>query len=133
MPAFSGCVLIVDDNALIRAALRVLLEENLGLVVCGEAADGSQAIEKARTLHPSLILMDVSMPGTNGVEAAWTIRKTMPGSRVILFTLYKDVIGKTLANACGVDLVLAKDEGAEGLTQMLRRYFDGDGGSPLAQ
>ena len=127
MSAFSGCVLIVDDNALIRAALRALLEENMGLHVCGEAADGTEAIEKARTLHPSLILMDVSMPRTNGVEAACTIRKAMPASRIILFTLYKDLIGQALARASGVDLVLSKGEGAEGLTRTLRQYLDGVG------
>lgn len=64
----SKAVLIVDDNAMVRAALRVFLEGSTRLRVCGEAADGTEAILKAKELRPGLILMDLSMPNMNGAE-----------------------------------------------------------------
>lgn len=112
-------VLIADDNLLVRAALRVFLEGSTGLKVCGEAADGTEAVLKAKELRPSLILMDLSMPNMNGIEAAWLIRQVLPKTRIVVFTLYSDRIGQMLAAKAGVDLVVPKTEGAAGLMKAL--------------
>lgn len=119
MADYSKSVLIVDDNLMVRAALRVFLEGSTGLKVCGEAADGMEAVLKAKQLRPGLILMDLSMPNMNGVEAAWLIRKALPDARIVVFTLYSDSFGRMLAAKAGVDLVVPKTEGAAGLMKAL--------------
>jgi two-component system nitrate/nitrite response regulator NarL len=116
-------VLIVDDNASIRFALRDFLAKTTRMRVCGEAADGLEAVMQANALAPDLILMDVSMPRMNGVEAASVIRKTMPDVRIVAFTLYPSVVGFSLARAAGVDIVVSKTDGAAGLMDALSSFF----------
>jgi DNA-binding NarL/FixJ family response regulator len=77
-------VLIVDDNELVRRALRDLVSNEAGCAVCGEAADGQQAFEKARELRPDLILLDLSMPATNGFELSKRIREELPSARILI-------------------------------------------------
>lgn len=87
--------------------------------ICGEAANGFEAVKIATERKPGLVLMDLSMPSMNGVEAASVIKKESPETRIIVFTLYKDSIGKAMAKAVGVDLVISKSEGASGLMAAL--------------
>jgi DNA-binding NarL/FixJ family response regulator len=117
-------VLIVDDNFNVRAALRAFVERNLGLQVCASASDGTEAITKAAQLKPDLVIMDLAMPVMNGLDAAAIIRKTVPDSRIVVFTLYSDTLGEFLAKAAGVDLVVSKTEGAAGLLHALGPYLD---------
>ena len=120
----SKSVLIVDDNDLVRSALRGFLEKRTSLLVCGEAADGTEAVRVAKELEPGLVLMDLSMPQMNGIEAALLIRKAMPETRIVIFTMYSDLVGKALATKAGIDLVVPKAEGAEGLMSALRPLLD---------
>src|SRR5215470_10136373 len=101
-------VLIVDDNAAMRRVMRTLLESTTALEICGEAVDGVDAIEKAKQLNPDLIVLDLVMPEMNGAEAASVLKHRMPQVPIILFTLYDDTIGESLAWDLGVDLVLSK-------------------------
>ena len=103
-------LLIVDDNPSIRYLIRFLLEQQ-GYEICGEAEDGLQAIDAARQLNPDLILLDVSMPKLSGPQAAPILKRLLPKTRIILFTLFVDALGKELAEALGVDLVLSKTDG----------------------
>jgi DNA-binding NarL/FixJ family response regulator len=112
-------ILIVDDHRYIRAALRLFVERNTQMSVCGEAADGLEAIDKALDLNPDLILMDVSMPNMNGLEAAATIRKLLPGTPIVVFTLFSEALGKGVSKAAGVDVVVSKADGAAGLLNAL--------------
>jgi two-component system response regulator NreC len=68
-------ILIADDNAEVRAGIASLIADYADWEVCGEANDGEEAVEKARDLNPDLILLDISMPGMNGLEAARKIRQ----------------------------------------------------------
>jgi YesN/AraC family two-component response regulator len=78
-PILSYSILIADDSPLIRRALRACLEENHNdWKVCGEAADGSAALEMGRELKPDLIVLDLSMPGMNGFELARKLKRTSP-------------------------------------------------------
>ena len=77
-------ILIVDDHAFLRRTLRSLIESHQGWRVCGEAADGVEAVQKTRELRPDLVLMDISMPRMDGVQATQVIRKEVPGSEVII-------------------------------------------------
>ena len=105
------CILIADDNDLVRTVTRFFLESHQGFEVCGEAADGVDAIEKAKKLKPDLIVLDLLMPRMNGVEAASVLKGVMPGVPIVLFTMYKDGLGKALTTAVGVSAVLSKPDG----------------------
>jgi DNA-binding NarL/FixJ family response regulator len=79
-------ILIVDDHPVVRHGLRNLLEGQPGWEVVGEAADGLEALEKADRLNPDVILLDVSMPKMNGLEACRLIRKAVPASEILIVT-----------------------------------------------
>jgi chemotaxis response regulator CheB len=76
-------VLIVDDYAAVRSAIRVGLERHSGFSVCGEAVDGVDAIEKATKLKPDFILLDLSMPRMNGMETAPVLKRLMPHVTIV--------------------------------------------------
>jgi DNA-binding NarL/FixJ family response regulator len=101
-------VLIVDDSADVRHIVRVFLERDTGFTVCGEAPDGLAAIRQAQELKPDLVLLDLSMPGMNGIETAMVLRRLLPTTHIVLFSNYTDSLGTTLASAVGIDLVLSK-------------------------
>ncbi len=79
-------ILLVDDHEIIRRGIRSLLAVEPDYEICGEAVDGLDAVKKAKELAPDLIIMDVSMPGLNGLEATRTIRSTMPRCEVVILT-----------------------------------------------
>jgi DNA-binding NarL/FixJ family response regulator len=117
-------VLIVDDNSLLRSTLRSFLERDQEINVCGEAADGADAVEKANALKPGLILMDLAMPKMNGLQAARAIKRAMPEARIVMFTLYSETVGKLAESAWGIDLVVPKSEGVDGLLRALRPFLE---------
>lgn len=82
-------VLIVDDHEILRRGVRSLLVEQADFIICGEAVDGQDAIEKARELKPDLIIMDVSMPRLNGLEATRQIVSADPGCRVVILSQHE--------------------------------------------
>ena len=113
------CILIVDDNDIVRTIIRFFLETE-GFEVCGEAADGGDAIEKAKQLKPDLIVLDVAMPRMNGVEAASVLKRMMPDVPIVWFTMYKEAVGHSLTAAVGVDAVLSKPDGVAGLVECVQ-------------
>ena len=83
-------VLIVDDHAPFREGLRALLTSVAGMEVVGEAVNGQEAIQKVTKLQPDVILMDIKMPVTNGIEATRHIYQTSPHIGVIVLTMFED-------------------------------------------
>lgn len=83
-------VLIADDHPLIREGLRRVLELDSHIEIVGEVGDGQGAINLARSLHPDVILMDLKMPGTSGVEASRVIRREIPEIKIIILTVAED-------------------------------------------
>jgi len=83
-------ILIVDDHGIVRAGIRSLLQGQPDIEVVGEAARGEEAVEEAVRLHPELVLMDIAMPGMDGIEATRRIKKELPDVRVLVLTIYDD-------------------------------------------
>ncbi len=104
-------ILIVEDEVSVRNAVRVFLEHHSPFEVCGEAANGVEAVEKANALQPDLVILDLSMPHMNGIEAASLLRSTMPTTPVVVYTMFGDVLGKQLASALGVAAIVSKSDG----------------------
>ena len=121
-----GGILIVDDNANIRALLRTALETRADLKIAGEAANGVEAIERARELLPDLVLMDLSMPVLEGSVAAAYLKRHMPRTKVVLFTLHVDVLPRNLQPSTGVDLLIPKTDDIRQLPERLTRLLASD-------
>ena len=103
-------VLVVDDNAVIRQALCRVFTSEGGFDVCGEAENGRDAIEKAQALHPDLIVMDLSMPVMNGIDAARALKTLMPMVPVIIFSEYGDAFSEKQARSAGISALVSKSE-----------------------
>jgi DNA-binding NarL/FixJ family response regulator len=102
-------VLVVDDNAAIRKRIANAFLSD-GFKTSVQAGNGREAVEAARQVHPDVIILDLSMPVMNGLEAASEIRKIFPQVPMILFSLYGDsMLSKEVASA-GINLVLMKTE-----------------------
>ena len=100
----SKTVLVADDSATMRLTVRLLMECRNAELVVQEAVDGVDAIEKAEILKPDLIVLDLAMPRLNGAEAASVLKKTMPDTPIILFTLYNEVV-RVLSTVTGVEVI----------------------------
>src|SRR6202011_3689832 len=112
-------ILIVDDDKLVRNVLRCFVESRTHFEVCGEAVNGLDAIEKARTLHPDLIVMDFSMPAMNGLEAGSVLKAMLPEVPVVMYTVHDSAAMKVQALAAGVRAVIQKHD-MDGLARQLR-------------
>jgi DNA-binding NarL/FixJ family response regulator len=101
-------ILIVDDHEIVRRGLRRLVERQSGWEVCGEAVNGKEAIEKALALNPDLVLMDISMPVMNGIEATRQIRRLSPVMKIVIVSLHDDEVVTAQAKSAGADGYVVK-------------------------
>jgi DNA-binding NarL/FixJ family response regulator len=102
-------ILVVDDNATVREGIRLLLQNHADWEVCGEAADGIEAIEKYRQLRPDLLVVDVSMPQMNGLDASREILKLSPKILILLYTSYLTAQLVDVAHNAGIRGTVSKD------------------------
>ena len=117
-------VLIVDDSFMVRQSLKRYLSSRGDVVVCGEAVNGREAVQRAMALKPDLVLLDLAMPELNGAEVASVLKGAMPDTRIILFTMYRENVGKYLSSAVGIDLVLSKPDGVSKLAAAIDTALD---------
>ncbi len=119
-------VLIVDDHQVVREGLTSVLEGKGDIEVVGLAGDGSEAVEKARELSPDVVLMDISMPKMNGVEATRQIKKEKPEIGVVILTMYADeeyIFDLVRAGAAGY---LLKDADSAQIAKAIRAVSKGE-------
>ena len=108
-------VLLVDDNAIVRTFLRKLFEAQTGFEISGEAENGRDALEKAEKLKPDLIVLDLTMPVMNGLDAAPLLKQLLPDTPIILFTQHEGSEVERRAQAAGIDAVVSKTRAASEL------------------
>ena len=119
-------VVLADDQALMRMGFRMVLEAEEDITVVGEASDGTSALAQARALHPDVILMDVRMPGMNGIEATERIAQECPGTRVLILTTF-DLDEYAFAGLrAGASGFLLKDTRPTELAEAIRTVASGE-------
>lgn len=114
-------VLIVDDNVHVRRSLRWTIERELEWQVCGEATNGAEGVSAATKLKPDIVVLDLSMPVMNGIEAARQLKQLVPDSHLLMFTSFATPTLEEAARDAGIEEFVPKNEGAVLLLQSLRR------------
>jgi two-component system, NarL family, response regulator NreC len=113
-------VLLADDHTLIRAGLRMVVAAQPDLTVVGEAGDGREAVAMAQNLKPDVIVMDIGMPGLNGIEAARQIRAALPETHVVMLSMHSDEGYILRALRAGAKAYLLKDSAEPDLARAIR-------------
>jgi two-component system, chemotaxis family, sensor kinase Cph1 len=118
-------ILVVDDHEVVRHAVISLLAKRKDWQICGEAPDGLEALSRARELQPDLILMDVSMPRMDGLQATQAIRRVLPETKIILVSQNDPSLVRRQAVQAGADDYVAKDRVARELIPAIEKQFGG--------
>ena len=116
-------ILIADDGEEVRQVLRAMFEARTDYEICGEAANGAEAVSKTLELKPDLILLDVAMPLLNGVEVASVLAGSMPELPIVLYTMYNEMLGLSLANVVGAKAVISKADGIGKLLECVQKLL----------
>lgn len=103
-------ILIADDHEIFRRGLRSLLESHAQWEVCGEATNGLEAVERVKELSPDVVVLDVTMPRLNGLEAAQLIRSEAPRSKMVILSQHEPSLMRQAALNAGADAYVTKSE-----------------------
>ncbi|HSY31498.1 MAG TPA: response regulator [Verrucomicrobiae bacterium] len=124
-PVVRRRILIADDHEVMRRGVRGLVESQEEWSVCGEAIEGNEAINKTRELHPDLLILDISMPGVSGIEAALQILKDDPNMKILFFTMHDSPQMMREISNVGAWGYVAKARAGNDLVDAVRIIFDG--------
>ncbi|KPV46794.1 chemotaxis protein CheY, partial [Kouleothrix aurantiaca] len=119
-------LLLADDHRMFRQGLRELIERKTDFVVVGEASTGAEALELAAALLPDIMLLDIQMPGLDGVSVARQLAQTHPAIKLVMLTMYRQDQHVIEAVRAGVRAYLLKDADAEELIDVLERVQRGE-------
>jgi DNA-binding NarL/FixJ family response regulator len=122
-------VLIVDDHEIFRRGLRALLEPSSEWQICGEAVDGWDAVEQCKSLKPDIVVLDVSMPRLNGLEAARLIKKEDPEPKIVIITQHDSPQIRSAALEAGARAFVTKSAVGNELVTALRSLIKNHGDS----
>ena len=118
-------VLLVDDQSAMRQGLRLRLGIEPDIAVVGEAGDGQTAIDLARRLTPDVVVMDVTMPGMDGIAATRALRAAVPTTAVVILTLHDDTTTRNRASEAGAAAFVAKHQPPSDLLAAIRTVASG--------
>lgn len=118
-------ILIVDDHAIIRDGLTELLKDQPDMDVVGHAGKGEEALEKARSLHPDVMLIDIAMPGMSGLAVANLVKETCPDTRIVIFTMHKKEAYVQQAFQSGASAYVLKTSPSEEVFFAIRKVCAG--------
>ena|SRR5258707_1048890 len=116
-------ILVVDANQVIGLIVRSALEMHTPFIV-HEACDGLDAVEKAESLNPDLVVMDLSMPRMHGLDASRKLKSACPPVQVVLFTIHKSMGTDSEADQAGLDAIVSKSDGIEPLIQEVQNLLE---------
>jgi DNA-binding NarL/FixJ family response regulator len=119
-------ILLADDHTIVREGFRKMFETEADFEVVGEAQDGRQAVALALKLSPDMVLMDIAMPGLNGLEATRRLLETMPATRVLILSAHSDDAYVESATEAGAAGFLLKRNSAQDVTQAIRKVHQGE-------
>ena len=119
-------VLIVDDHAVVRKGIQMFLDTEPSIEAVGEAVNARDAVHQAIGLRPDVVLMDLVMPGGDGIKAIARIKQAVPRTKVIVLTTFGDEARVNAAMEAGADGYLLKDADGEALLQAIRAVRNGD-------
>ncbi|MDR3616966.1 MAG: protein kinase [Candidatus Obscuribacterales bacterium] len=124
-PQFKPTILLVEDQPLTLLGIKMSLQELQRYEIVGEATNGLDAVAMAKRLHPDVILMDVSLPGMDGIEASWQIKQDYPRTKIVMFTSHhgSDVVAASLG--AGAEAYLLKDRSVDQIAQAIDTVFMG--------
>ena len=119
-------ILLVDDHAIVREGYRRLLEEEPSIRVVGEASDASRACQSVRALSPDVVVMDIALPGTSGIEATRRMLRDQPQLRILMFSMYDDAIYASRALEAGAQGYISKASAPEVLVKAIYAVSRGE-------
>jgi len=121
----SSCIkiLVVDDNSFMREAVTGLLNGEDGFEVCAQADSGHEAVQLTDQLNPDVIVMDLSMPEMDGIEATILIRQSQPDAKIVALSMHDNELMRNRMHAAGAAAYINKDALSEELIQAIRRFF----------
>jgi DNA-binding NarL/FixJ family response regulator len=118
-------VLLADDHPIVRQGLRAVLGTEPDIELVGEASDGTSAVKLTVQLKPAVVVLDLMLPGTSGLEVARQLRKRLPDVRIVILSMHSDPAYVREAMRAGVDAYVAKEAGGDELIQAVRAAAEG--------
>jgi DNA-binding NarL/FixJ family response regulator len=119
-------IVLADDHEVVRQGVRRFLETQPSIEICGEAANGKEAVDKALSLKPDIVILDLSMPVMNGVEATRQIRQLLPSTKIIVFSMHDFAQLADTVKQAGADAYVSKSTQVDKLYEAIRRVLSND-------
>lgn len=118
-------ILVVDDHPIVRQGLALLINQEPDLIVCGEAGDARHALDAIGTTHPDILVLDISLPGPDGIDLVKHVRATAPDLPILVLSMHEETVYAERALRAGANGYIMKQEATEKVLVALRRILGG--------